>query len=215
MKNLILWGKKVPPPLVAPPPPPGKTVPPHPPGDRNTTVHANLQAQKLQHKMKEFSIRCIQRAANVRLGVKLTVPPPPPRGNVLPWMQQTQLHSQARCKWRISCAIQQIAEQHKSAYPILNSMPPLAHSSQHSTPKWALVGGCRCCKLAQTLTCTLWSVACQEARVCAVCGRALSHIREYQQLSSSMMITPPPLTRNRQCLTVEPGGSCARLPSKI
>ena len=52
--------------------------------------------------------------------------------NVLPWMQQTQLHSQARCKWRISCATQQIGEQHKSANPILNRMPPLAHSSQHS-----------------------------------------------------------------------------------
>ena len=83
--------------------------------------------------------------------------------NVLPWMQQTQLHSQARCKWRISCATQQIAEQHKSANPILNRMPPLAHSSQHSTPKWALVSGCRCCKLAHTLTCTLWPVACQGA----------------------------------------------------
>ena len=60
-------------------PTPGKTVPhhplgdghqvtvPHPPlGDRTTTVHAHLQAQKLQHKMKEFSIRFVQRAANVR-----------------------------------------------------------------------------------------------------------------------------------------------------
>ena len=61
----------------------------------------------------------------------------------------------------ISCATQQIAEQHKSAYPILNRMPPLAHNSQHST--WALVSGCRCCKLALTLTCTLWPVACQGA----------------------------------------------------
>ena len=34
---------------------------------------------------------------------------------------------------------------------------------QHSTPKWALVGGCRCCKLAHTLTCTPWPVACQRA----------------------------------------------------
>ena len=42
------------------------TVPPHPPGDRTTTVHAHLQAQKLQHKTKEFGIRCVQRAANVR-----------------------------------------------------------------------------------------------------------------------------------------------------
>ena len=59
--------------LVPPPPPrplsfptPGKTVPhhllgdghqvtvPHPPlGDRTTTAHAYLQAQKLQHKTKE------------------------------------------------------------------------------------------------------------------------------------------------------------------
>jgi hypothetical protein len=36
------------------------------------------------------------------------------------------VHSQARCKWTISCATQQIAKQHKSAYPILNRMPPLA-----------------------------------------------------------------------------------------
>ena len=48
----------------------------------------------------------------------------------------------------------------RTAYPILNRMPPLAHSSQHSPPKWALVGGCRCCKLAHTLTCTPWPVAC-------------------------------------------------------
>ena len=60
-------------------PTPGKTVPhhplghshqvtvPHPPlGDRANTVHAHLQAQKLQHKTKEFSIRYVQRAANVR-----------------------------------------------------------------------------------------------------------------------------------------------------
>ena len=60
-------------------PTPGKTVPhhplgdghqvtvPHPPlGNRTTTVHAHLQAQKLQHKTKEFSIRYVQRAANVR-----------------------------------------------------------------------------------------------------------------------------------------------------
>ena len=67
-----------------PPPPlsfptPGKTVPhhplgdghqvtvPHPPlGDHTPTVHAHLQAQKLQHKTKEFSTGCVQRAANVR-----------------------------------------------------------------------------------------------------------------------------------------------------
>ena len=68
-----------------PPPPlsfptPGKTVPhhplgdghqvtvPHPPprGDHTPTVHAHLQAQELQHKTKEFSIGCVQRAANVR-----------------------------------------------------------------------------------------------------------------------------------------------------
>ena len=31
---------------------------PHPPlGNRTTTVHAHLQAEKLQHKTKEFSIR--------------------------------------------------------------------------------------------------------------------------------------------------------------
>ena len=40
---------------------------PTPPlGDRTTTVHAHLQAQKLQHKTKEFSIGCVQRAANVQ-----------------------------------------------------------------------------------------------------------------------------------------------------
>ena len=80
-----------PPPLVVPhpredgpPPPPGERSPsdgppppplgdghqvtvPHPPlGNRTTTVHARLQAQKLQHKTKEFSIGCVQRAANVR-----------------------------------------------------------------------------------------------------------------------------------------------------
>ena len=67
---------------VTPPPPlsfptPGKTVPhhllgdgyqvtvPHPPlGDRTTTVHAHLQAQKLTAKPKAISIRCVQRAAN-------------------------------------------------------------------------------------------------------------------------------------------------------
>ena len=67
-----------------PPPPlsfptPGKTVPhyplgdgdqmtvPHPPlGNRTTTVHEHFQAQKLQHKTKEFSRRYVQRAANVR-----------------------------------------------------------------------------------------------------------------------------------------------------
>ena len=67
------------PPLPLSFPTPGKTVPhhplgdshqvtvPHPPvGDRTTTVHAHLQAQKLQHKTKEFSIRYVQRAANVR-----------------------------------------------------------------------------------------------------------------------------------------------------
>ena len=76
-----------PPPLWSTPPPlsfptPGKTVPhhplgdghqvtvPHPPlGDHTPTLHAHLQAQKLQklqHKTKEFSIECVQRAANVR-----------------------------------------------------------------------------------------------------------------------------------------------------
>ena len=67
----------VPPPLSFPTP--GKTIPhhplgdgqqvtvPHPPlGNCTTTVHAHLQAQKLQHKTKEFSIRHIQRAANVQ-----------------------------------------------------------------------------------------------------------------------------------------------------
>ena len=52
-----------------PPPPPGgrspSDGPPPPLGDRTTTVHAHLQAQKLQHKTKEFSIGCVQRAANV------------------------------------------------------------------------------------------------------------------------------------------------------
>ena len=70
-------GKSTPTPLSFPTP--WKTVPhhplgdghqvtvPHPPlGDRTTTVHAHLQAQKLQHKTKEFSIGCVQRAANVR-----------------------------------------------------------------------------------------------------------------------------------------------------
>ena len=40
--------------------------PPPPSGDRTTTVHAYLQARKLRHKTKEFNIRCVQRAANVR-----------------------------------------------------------------------------------------------------------------------------------------------------
>ena len=72
----MMWVKV---PLVPPPPrrspPPGKTAPPHPlgdghqvtvphrpppMGDRTTTVHARLQAQKLQHKTKEVSIRCVQ-----------------------------------------------------------------------------------------------------------------------------------------------------------
>ena len=66
-----------PPPLSFPTP--GKTVPhhplgdghqvtvPHPPlGDHTPTVHAHLQAQKLQHKTKEFTIGCVQRAANVQ-----------------------------------------------------------------------------------------------------------------------------------------------------
>ena len=66
------------PPLPLSFPTPGKTVPhhplgdghqvtvPHPPlGNCTTTVHAHLQAQKLQHKTKEFSIRYVQRAANV------------------------------------------------------------------------------------------------------------------------------------------------------
>ena len=60
-------------------PSPGKTAPhhplgdghqatvPHPPlGNCTTTVHAHLQAQKLQHKTKELSIGCVQRAANVQ-----------------------------------------------------------------------------------------------------------------------------------------------------
>ena len=46
-----------------PPPPlsfptPGMTVPHHPRGNRTTTVHAHLQAQKLQHKTKELSMIC-------------------------------------------------------------------------------------------------------------------------------------------------------------
>ena len=54
-----------------PPPPPGgrspSDGPPTPPlGNRTTTVYAHLQAQKLQHKTKQFSIRYVQRAANVR-----------------------------------------------------------------------------------------------------------------------------------------------------
>ena len=72
-------------------PTPGKTVPHHPLGDdcqvtaprpplgdRTTTVHAHLQAQKLQHKTKQFSIRCVQRAANVRRPT-----PSPARGKIL------------------------------------------------------------------------------------------------------------------------------------
>ena len=39
---------------------------PHPiVGNHITTVHAHLQAEKLQHKTKQFSIRNVQRAANV------------------------------------------------------------------------------------------------------------------------------------------------------
>ena len=71
----------VPPPALSFPTP-GKTVPHHPLGDghqvtpppppppplenRTTTVHAHLQAQKLQHNTSEFSIRYVQRAAHVR-----------------------------------------------------------------------------------------------------------------------------------------------------
>ena len=55
-----------PPPLVLPHPREDGPPPPPPLGDRTTTVHAHLQAQKLQHKSKEFSIRYVQRAANVR-----------------------------------------------------------------------------------------------------------------------------------------------------
>ena len=68
-----------PPPIVVPhpredgPPPPsgGRSPsdappPPPPPGDRSTAVHSHLPAQKLQHKTKEFSIRYVQRGANVR-----------------------------------------------------------------------------------------------------------------------------------------------------
>ena len=52
---------RVPKNVPSPPPPlsfptPGKTAPHHPLGDRTDTVHAHLQAQKLQHKTKEFSI---------------------------------------------------------------------------------------------------------------------------------------------------------------
>ena len=61
------WKLVPPPPFVVPqaredgpPPPPGGRLPsdgpPPPLGDRTTTVHAHLQAQKLQHKMKALSI---------------------------------------------------------------------------------------------------------------------------------------------------------------
>ena len=44
----------------------------------------------------------------------------------------------------------------------LNSMPPLARSSEHSTTKWIFVGGSRHWKLSCGLmTCTLRPVACQ------------------------------------------------------
>ena len=53
-----------------PPPPPGgrspSDSPPPPLRNRTTTVHAHLQAQILQHKTKEFVIRYVQTAANVR-----------------------------------------------------------------------------------------------------------------------------------------------------
>ena len=58
------------------------------------------------------------------------------------------------------CSCTAVNPMYGHGYPILNRMPPLAHSSQHSPPKWALVGGCSCCKLAHTLTCTPWPVAC-------------------------------------------------------
>ena len=40
--------------------------PPPPLGNRTTTVHTHFPAQNVQHKTKEFSIRSVQRAANVR-----------------------------------------------------------------------------------------------------------------------------------------------------
>ena len=43
---------------------------------------------------------------------------------------------------------------HKQSTLHVNCVPPLAHSARRSTPKWPLVGGCRRCKLAHTLTCT-------------------------------------------------------------
>ena len=46
---------------------------PHPPlGNRTTTVHAHLQAQKLQHKMKEFSIRYVQKGCQCTETYSLT-----------------------------------------------------------------------------------------------------------------------------------------------
>ena len=56
----------LPPPPPCPSPPQGRQSPNPPLGEHTTTVHAHLQAQKLQHKTKEFSIRYVQRAANVR-----------------------------------------------------------------------------------------------------------------------------------------------------
>ena len=47
-------------------PHPREGAPPPPLGDRTTTVRTHLQAQKLQHKTKEFRIRYVQGAANVR-----------------------------------------------------------------------------------------------------------------------------------------------------
>ena len=52
----------------SPPPPPGGRLPndgppPPPLGNRTTTIHIHLQAQKLQHKTKEFSMRCIRQSS--------------------------------------------------------------------------------------------------------------------------------------------------------
>ena len=45
---------------------PSDGPPPPALGDHTATVHAHLQSQKPQHKTKEFSIGCVQRAANVQ-----------------------------------------------------------------------------------------------------------------------------------------------------
>ena len=42
------------------------TVPHCPLGDHTTTVHAHLQAQKMQHETKALSIGCVQKFVNVR-----------------------------------------------------------------------------------------------------------------------------------------------------